>query len=604
MLIATSRKVTPINPLKATVSIFRYNVVDPSIGQGCRATRLLHDGTLPADTVPFRKFLKDEAKQRKLNAKPIETSKAGKPIDNAEISRWELTVGLEIHAQLNSQNKLFSEAQTSANDHPNKHVAPFDFALPGSQPAFQQSTLLPALRAAHALKCEIQPRSQFDRKHYFYADQPAGYQITQYYQPLAKNGLVTLYGHDGIALEDGEMVEVGIKQVQLEQDTAKTTLQPPSETLLDFNRVSHPLMEIITLPQIHRPQTAAACVKKIQAVLQAVNAISTGMELGGLRADVNVSVRRKDTKKASRYRLEDHGLGQRTEIKNLSSIKAVEDAIIAERNRQISVLTNGGIIEGETRGWTLGASDTVRLRGKEGEVDYRYMPDPDLGPVLLSNTLINAIAMQLPRLPDENVQDLVKHYGLTIKDAKTLVDLEDGDRLDYFDQVCKEFVALHVRIDVSRLKPRKPRRTPTVTIANWVLHEMGGLLSTEQEVFSPTKVPAKDLAYIVYMLDKEKITGRTAKQLFARKFKGDAQDAKTIVEQENLVLEDVPEERYVNIAKELLKENPDIAIQIKEKGQTGKLGFFIGHMMRKGGGKLVAKKAEDTLRQLLELPKQ
>lgn len=200
-----------------------------------------------------------------------------------------------------------------------------------------------------------------------------------------------LYGHDGIAPEDGDMVQIGIQQVQLEQDTAKTILQPPSEAMLDFNRVSHPLIEIITLPQIHRPKTAAACVKKIQALLQAVNAVTTGMELGGLRADVNVSIRRKDTGSPSSAETQDHGsvtLGQRTEIKNLSSIKAVEDAIIAERNRQIAVLENGGTIEGETRGWTLGASDTVKLRGKEGEVDYRYMPDPDLRPLFIGNVSV------------------------------------------------------------------------------------------------------------------------------------------------------------------------------------------------------------------------
>lgn len=259
--------------------------------------------------------------------------------------------------------------------------------------AFQKGTLLPAIRAALALRCHIQNRSQFDRKHYFYADQPAGYQITQYYQPFATNGTLVLHDHDGIAVEDGDSVHVGIKQVQLEQDTAKTILQPPSEAMLDFNRVGHPLIEIITLPQIHHPQTAAACVKKIQALLQAVNAVTTGMEFGGLRADVNVSVRPRELDRAP---VDGHvhpgqvQLGQRTEIKNLSSIKAVEDAIIAERNRQISVLEHGGSIEGETRGWTLGASETIKLRGKEGEVDYRYMPDPDLGPLFIGDVSISS----------------------------------------------------------------------------------------------------------------------------------------------------------------------------------------------------------------------
>jgi aspartyl-tRNA(Asn)/glutamyl-tRNA(Gln) amidotransferase subunit B len=205
-------------------------------------------------------------------------------------------------------------------------------------------------------------------------------------EPFAKDGHITLFDHDGIAPEDGKSITIGIKQIQLEQDTAKTTQQPPSTHLLDFNRVSHPLIEVITLPHIHHPSTAAACVRKFQAILKTIDAVTAGMELGGLRADVNVSVRERHSavgpgSDKSYYGVT--GLGQRTEIKNLSSFKAVEDAIIAERDRQIEVLEAGGIIEGETRGWTLGSKETRKLRGKEGEIDYRYMPDPDLGPVII-----------------------------------------------------------------------------------------------------------------------------------------------------------------------------------------------------------------------------
>lgn len=174
----------------------------------------------------------------------------------------------------------------------------------------------------------------------------------------------------------------------MEQDTAKTIQQPPDTMLLDFNRVGHPLVEIITLPEIHNPQTAAACVRKIQSILQAVNAVTTGMEMGGLRADVNVSVRRRDAEIGPHAYHGITGLGQRTEIKNLSSFKAVEDAIIAERDRQIDVLERGGSIEGETRGWTLGSKETKKLRGKEGEVDYRYMPDPDLPPIFIRDVCL------------------------------------------------------------------------------------------------------------------------------------------------------------------------------------------------------------------------
>jgi aspartyl-tRNA(Asn)/glutamyl-tRNA(Gln) amidotransferase subunit B len=206
-------------------------------------------------------------------------------------------------------------------------------------------------------------------------------------EPFARDGHITLYPHDfpAGAVPEDVPITIGIKQVQMEQDTAKTIQQPPHTHLLDFNRVSHPLIEIITLPQIHEPTVAAVCVRKIQSILKSTNACITGMEMGGLRADVNVSVRERAAVPAgdghSYYGVT--GLGQRTEIKNLASVKTVEDAIVAERDRQIDLLEDGGVVEGETRGWTVGSKTTRRLRGKEGEIDYRYMPDPDIAPVLI-----------------------------------------------------------------------------------------------------------------------------------------------------------------------------------------------------------------------------
>lgn len=349
--------------------------------------RSLQSEATQASDVPVRKQLRDEAKRKRdaqsLNAIQGNAHAAGRKSSGSKSSKWKLTVGLEIHAQLNTERKLFSDAKASEDGVPNSNVAIFDLAIPGTQPEFQKATLLPALRAALGLNCEIRQKSQFDRKHYYYQDQPAGYQITQYYSPFAVSGNVLVYDHDGIAPEDGGFVDVAIKQIQMEQDTAKSNLQPPSTTLLDFNRVGHPLIEIITHPQIHHPQTAAACVRKIQSILQAVNAVTTGMELGGLRADVNVSVSPEGSE----------ALGQRTEIKNLNSFKAVEDAIIAERDRQIAVLNSGGSIAGETRGWTLGSTETKKLRGKEGEVDYRYMPDPDIAPLTIGQVSLSRDAI-------------------------------------------------------------------------------------------------------------------------------------------------------------------------------------------------------------------
>lgn len=356
-----------------------------------RSLRTASQPPAPDDT-PFRKALKDAAKQQKKASKG--GNKSNKVAD-ARLDKWELTVGIEIHAELNTARKLFSSAATSISESPNTHASLFDVAFPGSQPHFQKETLLPALRAALALDCTIQPKSSFDRKHYFYQDQPNGYQITQYYEPFATDGHVYLHAHDfpaGSAPGDCP-IKIGIKQVQMEQDTAKTVQQPPSTHLLDFNRVSHPLIEVITLPHIHDPLVAAACVRKIQTILKTVDACTAGMDMGGLRADVNVSIRKRG-QGISGGGLSYSGvtgLGQRTEIKNLASVKAVEDAIIAERDRQIELIEGGGAVEGETRGWTVGSKTTKRLRGKEGEIDYRYMPDPDISPIFIARVCFNHV---------------------------------------------------------------------------------------------------------------------------------------------------------------------------------------------------------------------
>ena len=351
---------------------------------------------------------------------------------------WELTVGVEVHAQLNSDRKLFSNASTLAGNTPNQDIAYFDLALPGSQPKIQKAVLIPALRAALALNCEIQSKSFFDRKHYFYHDQPAGYQITQNYAPFARNGFVRLRSYDRIAPEDGDEVIVGIRQVQLEQDTAKTLQHPSGEVLLDFNRAGHALIEIVTLPQIHQPQTAAACIRKIQQTLECVCAVTNGMELGGLRTDVNVSVRPRSIGVASSHISGAASLGQRTEIKNLSSFKAVENAVAAERDRQIRVLESGGQIAGETRGWSLGSTETRKLRRKEGEVDYRYMPDPDIPPLFIDSVLIEYLRETLPMLPDELVQNLSDEYDIKGQDAIILATLDGGKRLEYFYEIVTE----------------------------------------------------------------------------------------------------------------------------------------------------------------------
>ncbi|KAI1641630.1 GatB/GatE catalytic domain-containing protein [Daldinia loculata] len=549
--------------------------------------------------VPLRKQLKYEAKKQKALGK-----KKKKNASNQVVDGWELTVGIEIHAQLNTAKKLFSPATTSFNDGPNSHVAFFDLATPGSQPIFQKETLIPALRAALALDCNIQNVSRFDRKHYFHWDQPSGYQITQYYEPFARDGRIILQARDGIAAEDGDGVSVGIKQIQMEQDTAKTLAQPGEVHWIDFNRVGMPLIEIITLPDIHHPATAAALVRKVQALLNAADSCISGMEAGGLRADVNVSVRRSDDPSAP--------LGQRTEIKNLSSFKAVEDAIIAERDRQISVLESGGKIESETRGWSIGSTETRRLRGKEGEVDYRYMPDPDLAPVIIGNDLVNHLREGMGELPDAEVDELIQRFGLTPKDALSLVVLDGGNRVEYFWNV--------VDLLTKRFGPdaASPEYLSGYQLAaNWILHELGRLTSGRSEDDAQDlgftedgqcdRVPVRHLTDILLYLYQRKITAKVAKELlwavFRRRVPDEYATIDAVLDEENLWFDELNEDEYIQLALNAAEGQDEVVKQFVDYKQypQGKLMFLVGRMIRLGAEERIdPKEAERVMKRVLE----
>jgi aspartyl-tRNA(Asn)/glutamyl-tRNA(Gln) amidotransferase subunit B len=535
------------------------------------------------DAVPLRKHLKDEAKRKKAEAKASNNGNKKQKID-PRLEKWELTVGIEVHAELNTACKLFSNAPTASaegNSLPNSHVALFDAAMPGAQPRFQRATLLPALRAAIALGCQIQRKSGWDRKHYFHWDQPNGYQITQYYQPFAKDGILELTPEDGVPaaeLNGASSLKIGIKQIQMEQDTAKTTSHPPSTYHIDYNRAGHPLIEVITLPHIHSPQTAAAVVRKIQATLKTVDACVTGMELGGLRADVNVSVRQRGTDGTWSYSGVS-GLGQRTEIKNLSSFKAVEDAIVAERDRQISVLEAGGVIEGETRGWSLGSTETTRLRGKEGEVDYRYMPDADLPPLLIASELVEHLRSTLPELPDTTVERVQKTYGLSAKDAKTIVSQDEGDRLEFMEETVQLVSQRLGSSEQDQLKLGK-------SVGNWVLHELGGLQTSNEESWESISVTSSELADIIVNVTQKQITARVAKQLLSTLNDLPEDDARPSVEQlideGKLRLRPLSEQEYEALAQSIMEENPDMVSAVRDKGQKGKAMWFVGQMVRRG----------------------
>ncbi|KAJ4862000.1 gatB/GatE catalytic domain-containing protein [Trichoderma breve] len=496
--------------------------------------------------VPLRKQLKEQAKQAKKQGK--KKSKG----DSQTVDGWELTVGIEIHAQLNTSRKLFSPAATSFNDEPNSHVALFDVAMPGSQPLFQKETLIPAIRAALALNCEIQP--------------PSGYQITQFYEPFAKKGHITLLARDGISTEDGESVTVGIKQVQLEQDTAKTLAQTGSVHWLDFNRVGVPLIEIITEPEIHHPRTAAVFVRKIQLLLNTV-----------------------DSKK----------LGTRTEIKNLSTIKAVEDAIIAERDRQIRQLEAGGVIAGETRGWTIGSKETRRLRGKEGEVDYRYMPDPDLPPLVIGNDIVQRLQTSLAVLPDTELDKLVNHYGLTPKDALSLITLDNGSRVQYFYRV---LALLEIK-------------SYSTLAGNWILHELGrlttykaGPLASGDLSFTQlgecAQVSEEDLSQLLYHLYRKHITGKVAKELLMAVYLGELEGGiLEAINNNDLWFKEISQEEYEALAAEAAAGEDKVLEEFadEQKYPQGKLMYLVGKMMRLGPTERIDPAvAENAMRQWIE----
>lgn len=525
--------------------------------------------------------MKDEARQaRKQGGKK---SKG----ESQVVEGWELTVGIEIHAQLNTPRKLFSPATTSFNDEPNSHVALFDVAMPGSQPLLQKDILPPAIRAALALKCDVQSVSRFDRKHYFWWDQPSGYQITQYYEPLARNGHITLHARDGIAPEDGESVTVGIKQIQLEQDTAKTLAQTGSVHWLDFNRVGVPLIEIITEPHLHHPRTAAILVRKVQLLLNTVDSCVSGMETGGLRADVNVSVRRTDDPTGE--------LGTRTEIKNLSTIKAIEDAIIAERDRQIQELEAGGVIAGETRGWTLGSKETMRLRGKEGEVDYRYMPDPDIAPLVIGDDLVEHLRTSLAVLPDVEMDRLVDEFGLTPKDALSLITLDTGARVEYFYRVLDGLDAKMRAEPGPSSKPLDAKSCSTLA-GNWIIHELGrlttykaGPLAHTELSFTPDgecpQVPASELSQLLYHLHRKHITGKVAKELLVSIYLGELDGGVLqAIDVNDLWFREISEQEYFALA-DAATEGEDDVLEVffkYEKFPQGKLMYLVGKMMRLG----------------------
>jgi aspartyl-tRNA(Asn)/glutamyl-tRNA(Gln) amidotransferase subunit B len=470
---------------------------------------------------------------------------------------WEVIVGLEVHAQVASNSKLFSGASTTFGAEPNSHVSLVDAAMPGMLPVINAECIAQAVRTGLGLHAKINLRSTFDRKNYFYPDLPQGYQISQYKQPIVGEGEVEID-------VDGETMRVGIERLHLEQDAGKSVHdQHPEYSYVDLNRSGVALMEIVSKPDLRSAKQAQAYVTKLRTILRYLGTSDGDMDKGNLRADVNVSVRKPGDK-----------LGTRCEIKNVNSIRFIGQAIDTEARRQIDIIEDGGSIDQETRLFDPGKGETRSMRSKEEAHDYRYFPDPDLLPLEFSMEYVGELEKALPELPDEKKHRFMKDYGLSDYDADVLI--AEKERADYFEE--------HVRLASGKAEPK--------AIANWIINEVLGRLNKEGLTLEASKVtPAANTA-ILTMISDGTISGKIAKDLFEIVWT-DGGDPAEIVEARGMkqVTDTGAIEKAVD---EIIAANPDKVEQAKAKPTM--IGWFVGQVMKASGGKANPKAVNEILK--------
>ena len=452
---------------------------------------------------------------------------------------WEIVIGLEIHAQVMSDAKLFSGAATAFGAEPNSQVSLVDAAFPGMLPVINRRCVEQAVRTGLGLNAEINLRSVFDRKNYFYPDLPAGYQISQYKDPIVGEGVVT------VDLENGESREVRIERLHLEQDAGKSVHDmDPKRTFVDLNRAGVALMEIVSRPDMRSADEAGAYLAKLRSILRYLGTCDGNMEQGSLRADVNVSVRRPGAP-----------LGTRCEIKNLNSIRFIKQAIEHEARRQIDILEDGGAIEQQTRLFDPGRGETRAMRSKEEAHDYRYFPDPDLLPLELEPDWVAQIEASLPELPDAKKARFVADYGLSAGDAAVLVaDREDADFFEAVARGCKD---------------------PKLA-GNWVINEFYGRLNKTGQRREESPVTAEKLSGLLALIESGAISGRIAKDVFDDMFET-GRGAAAIVEAKGL--KQISDTGAIEeIIDRLIADNPKQVAQAKEQPKVA--GWFVGQVMK------------------------
>jgi len=459
-------------------------------------------------------------------------------------NQYEIVIGLEVHAQVTSQSKLFSTSATKFGAEPNTQVSLVDAAFPGMLPIINEFCVKQAIKTGIGLNAKINKRSVFDRKNYFYADLPQGYQISQFKNPIVGEGKVILDMPDG-------QKEVGIERLHLEQDAGKSIHDlDPQNTFVDLNRSGVALMEIVSKPDLRSPDEVNIYIKKLRSIMRYLGTCDGNMQEGSLRADVNVSVRLKGSKE----------LGTRCEIKNVNSIKFMQMAIEYEANRQVDLIEEGKTIDQETRLFDTKKNETRSMRSKEDAHDYRYFPDPDLLPLEVSDSFVEKLKSEIPELPDEKKKRFIEKFNLSPYEATILV--SDIETSKYFEDVIKN----------SDIK----------LATNWIIGELFAVLNDKNLEIIQSPISAKNLSKLINLIKDGTISGKIAKTIFELMMDGD-KDPQKIVEEKGLKQESDPKAIEEIIAK-VIKDNPNKVKEYKS-GKDKLFGFFVGQVMKISGGK-------------------
>ena len=473
---------------------------------------------------------------------------------------WEVVMGLEVHAQIASESKLFSGSSTEFGAEPNHHLSLVDAALPGMLPVINEYCVRQAVKTGMGLKAEIHKRSIFDRKNYFYPDLPQGYQISQFLDPIVGEGELE------IELDDGSVKKIGITRLHMEQDAGKSLHEAsPDSSFIDLNRSGIALMEIVSEPDLRSPEEAQAYVKKLRAIVRYLGTCGGDMEKGEMRADANVSVRL----------VGDTELGTRCEIKNLNSTRNMMKAIEYEAERQVQILESGGEVDQETRLWDVGANETRTMRSKEDAHDYRYFPDPDLLPLELSDELLKAVKAELPELPDDKKARYMADYNMTPYDASVIV--SDRENAAYFETMMDEGA---------------DAKLSTV----WLTAELFGRLNKIEVNIENSPVSASQLSGLVKLISDNTISGKIAKTVLDEMVES-GKDAGVIVEEKGL--KQVTDTGAIQaVIDEVIAGNADKVAAYKG-GQEKLFGFFVGQVMKASGGKANPQAVNKLLKELL-----